>query len=215
MSRRPERTSFRWSANAALLLLVIMVAVTVLVSPLRRRTLVALWPLALGIVLYLVISKVPLAMARLDWLGWALVLFGAFLCILGPLGMEAVQGQPFQRLPLWPRLQARFPDTFNPNVIAGTLVLLVPFGLSKSLVVGPSRTITRWTQRALAAGMTVAMLAILFLSRSRGSSLSVACSVGLMFSLWRPRLARWVVPPVLILAAILGSVLGWRTVVDS
>lgn len=215
MSQRP---AWRSPVNLALLLFLSMVAVGVLVSPLPRRSLDALGPLALGIALYLLLGKLPLGQQRRERLlrlaPWLLALLGGALGLVGVLGMLPAHHFLFRRLPPLARLQGYLPVTFNPNVIAGAMVVLFPFPWSLALAANADRPGRAWAQRLLAAALGAILLGVIALSGSRGGYLAVAVMLALLLALRWPSVGKWGLIVALLGALVGGTAVGWQKIVD-
>lgn len=195
----------------SLALLLVMLGLSLAISPWPGASLRAALPLAAGLAIYLsVVCLVPRRwLTRELW--WALIVLGMTLAVAAPLGMR-------QTLPIWlRRLMARtflprsFSSAFNANVIAGYMVLLWPLGVTKALAV-PVRGTRRWLLRGAAALGSLLTLITLFLSGSRGAAVA-AMGAGLLGALlaW-PRRAYLVALGALLAAAVAGSLIGWDTV---
>jgi len=103
-------------------------------------------------------------------------------------------------------------DTFNPNVIAGALVILLPISLAKTLaLIASTQGFGRLA--ALGAGLiTLGMLALLAITQSRGAYLALSIGLLLFGALCWPR----VFVPITLLGlgsvAVVGSAIGWGVV---
>jgi putative inorganic carbon (HCO3(-)) transporter len=111
-------------------------------------------------------------------------------------------------------LRARLPrltgDTINPNVMAGTLVVLIPLALA-SLLFGAQRK--SWIDLLLAGIGGAVMIAILVLTQSRGGLMALGATLLLMACLrWR---RGWLLIAGLVLAsAFLAARLGHAAILD-
>jgi putative inorganic carbon (HCO3(-)) transporter len=217
MRRRSPWAPQRAPTDLVLVLLLIMVAVSVLLSPLPQRSLAALGPLAGGIVLYLLLAKWPWTRAQWNRIAWGIILMGAGIGLVGMLVPDLIGGQHpvLQRLPLVARLQRWLPDGFNPNVIAGAMVLLLPFGVARTLAVRGVHGVGCWLRRIIAAMATVVMLGVLILSESRGGYLAAALGLLLLAFLCWQRVGRRVVPFLILAAIVAGSLIGWKNVIEA
>jgi len=216
------KTQHRWlirrtSCDVPVILLAVMIAVSLLVSPLPKRSLRAVWPLLLGIVLYWVIARWPWTERTLAWAWWGIIVAGVVLALVGFVGMEVKSGVLFPwmqrlRLDLQSRMggfRQRLPDTFHPNVVAGTLALLVPFGAARALVSQHPKAWERWVPSLLASMLTLAMVACVILSQARGAYLGLAMSALVLTALTAPRLLLGLIPLLVALLVAGGSLMGW------
>ena len=208
-----------------LLLLFIMTLVSLIVSPLPGQSLRAVVPLIGGLIAYELMARWPMTSSRLGWSWWGLILSGVLLSFLAPPGMLSPQHAAFRWLPVWNYLRGRLPDTFNENVIAGTLVVLVPFAVARVLLGWrrgswqgwpPIPPCTRgsiggwvgwWTASLLAS---LGMLLVLALASSRGAYLATFVSLSLLLGLSWPRAWPALILLVAVAAIACGMLLGWR-----
>ncbi len=206
-----------------LLVIAFMMIVSVAISPLPERSLSAIWPLALGVVLYWVICHWPWREGQLVWLWRGVVGLGLVVTVLGLAGMVAKPQVLIPQLQtVMSRVQARLaflskmlPDTFHPNVIAGIIVLTLPFALTRALATRLTRD-TRALAETFACGeVSVLMLAVLLLTQSRAGFLGLAASAVVMLALLRPRWLLIVIPLGLVAMAAVGSLVGWVDLVDT
>lgn len=213
-----QRSAWRSPANLALLLFLLMVAVAILISPLPQRSLSALGPLALGIVLYLLLGRLPLGKQTQGQLlrlaPWLLALLGSALGVVGALGMLPAHHFLFRRLPPLARLQSYMPGAFNPNVIAGAMVVLFPFPWSLALAASGDKPGRAWARRLLAAGLGIILLGVIVLSGSRGGYLATTVMVALLLALRWPSVGKWGLVLVLVGSLVGGTLMGWQQVIN-
>jgi putative inorganic carbon (HCO3(-)) transporter len=121
----------------------------------------------------------------------------------------------FRWLPFWARLGRYLPDTFNENVIAGTLVVLSPFAMARVLLGwrrGGRLGRVGWVASIL---LSMGMVFILILTASRGAYLALSVSLFVLLALSWPRAL-----PVLILvgvaiAVLCVALLGWQRMANA
>jgi putative inorganic carbon (HCO3(-)) transporter len=188
-----------------------MTLVSLGISPVPQRTLPAAGMVWAGLLLYLLGAHWPWLRPRWERLWWGLIAFGGLLCLVAPPGMLPPEHVLFRWLPLWGKLRYLLRDTFNPNVIAGALVVLLPLGLAKMLTWRRDATVAGRIAALLAGLISLAMLALLALTWSRGAYLALALGLLVFGALYWPRVF---VPLVLLgLAGIIiiaGSIMGWQ-----
>jgi len=212
----------RSPCDAPVILLLLMVGVSLIVSPLPRRSLGAVWPLLLGLILCWVIARWPWTESQLGRAWWGMLL-GTGLALVGFGGMSVKPRALFPWMQRWllavgSRLadfRQRLPDTFHPNVVAAAVELLVPLGVAKVLQSLQDRHRRHWVPTLLAGVLTLTMLVILVLTRSRAAYMGLAAALLVLVALTR---TRWllVALPVLTGAVIGGEMLvgcgpTWRT----
>jgi len=205
-----------------------MTLVSLLVSPLPGSSLRAALPLVLGLVAYALMARWPTTAARLHWSWWGLILVGMLLSLLAPPGMLPPKHALFRWIPFLKQLGGYLPDTFNQNVIAGTLVVLLPFAVARALLgwppirveggpptgIGGGHRGSRWSWVAWGTSLlaSLAMMLVLTLTSSRGAYLATAASLLLLVGLSWPK-ARPALALVVVVAAVaVVAWLGWQRV---
>ncbi|NLD74729.1 MAG: O-antigen ligase family protein [Chloroflexi bacterium] len=194
----------RTPADLPYYLLVFQTVVALAISPLPHRSLGAVWPHALGLALYFVITRWPWSLDALRWGHLALAILTGALAIVGIAGMGGL------RLPGWipavvASLRGRLGDTFNPNVVAGYLALLVP--ITFGLLIAP-RPRTRGAAVGALWGILPLMtllagLAVLVLSSSRAGLTAGVLGVCAVLAIRWPK----VVLPILGAGAVAAAVI--------
>ncbi len=208
----------RFLANAAsptdlaMALLLIMVAVSVIISPLPARSWAALPPLALGLLLYLCLAKLPFGARQLVWAGRGIAAAAIPICLITPFGM------PRWVLPIWARpfhSVIQLPQAFNTNVIAGALVLLLPFCAVQIWSFRSRYTTLTWIGRGVWLLITCLSLWLLWRTRSRGAQIAIVVAMLALVALTWPKIARWVALPATVGVLVAGTTAGWRQVVEA
>ena len=174
-------TERRWQ-RSAVGLLGLMIGVSLLISPDRRRPWLAAAPLFLGLVLYAAASFRPSLVARARWVTLALLAACGGLASLAPLGMLSPQHTLFRWVPplLW--LQQRFPISLNTNVVAGALVMLLPVIPAVWLWLAPSRR-DSWLTLGLAAASGLLGAAVMYWTHSQAGMLALAAALAVLAAL--------------------------------
>jgi len=150
-------------------------------------------PLLLGQVLFVSLSLSRGRVWDTRGLWWTLVACGLTISILGLAGMVAkpttlspVLSAVFSHIRgILPFAIERFPDTFHPNVIAATLLILSPYAW---FAVPASRRLGSMTLCMASWVTSAAMVTVLALTQSRGALLGLGCALIVMASMERPRL---------------------------
>jgi putative inorganic carbon (HCO3(-)) transporter len=185
----------RSPADLSLLGLAVLLVVTFWLTAPAGRDLQQAARLAAGLALFT---------ASLNWTAWkprvrlvhlALMMAGLLLALsAGWMVNWATEKVPLPGF-LYERFFVLVSDDVNPNVLAGSLVLLLPFSLA-ALWLGWKPT--SWWEKALALASGACMLAVLLLTQARGAWLAAGLSLLLVIALrWR-----WGVP---VLAASLAA----------
>jgi putative inorganic carbon (hco3(-)) transporter len=188
----------------AILLLVLMIPVTLWATPFPDVTRAQVYQLALGILFYYAVANWVTSSIRLQWIIGGVMLASLGLVLLAPLTVHLDHAG--SALTLFRAVQGQLPpslsDTINPNVLAGTLVVLLPF-VGGVLLFG-------WGQlsrpvRALGAGAALFMTLILLVAESRGAITALTVAAIVLVALrWR---RGWIAAPAALLA---GGFVAWR-----
>jgi len=162
-----RRLSLRTPADGGILVLLLMAPVTLWASALPEKTIPQVYRLLAGIGLFYAIVNWTDSTKRLR-----LLLAGLLLAALGLAGFALVSVQwsttklPFIPAAVYARLTTLVADVVHPNVMAGSLVLLLPLGLA-TLLFGWGR-LPRGQFLAV-AGIALFTSAVLLLTKSRGA----------------------------------------------
>lgn len=205
------RFSTRTPLDLALLPMMLMLPVTILVTPLLGHTLPQVLRLLSGIVLYYAMVNWTRNLQHLRLLSNGMILIGVALALIAPFGVKWFTN----KLPFIPNfLYERFPlllsDPIHPNVMAGSLIVIE--SLLFALLVFQWRFI-RPAQRASYLAAFALIGFVLLLTQSRGAWLAFGISTLLTLLLgWR---RGWLAIPVVVLLATLLTVwLGMNHTLD-
>jgi putative inorganic carbon (hco3(-)) transporter len=198
--------------DLAMALLLVMVGVGMMVSPLPAKSWAALPPLAIGLLLYLSLAKLPLSARQLVWTGRCMAALAVPVLLITPFGM------PRWILPTWARpfhSIVQLPQTFNTNVIAGALVLLLPFCAVQIWSFCSRHTILTWVGRISWFLVTCLSLWLLWRTRSRGAQIAIAVATFALVALTWPKIAGWLALPATAGVLVAGTTIGWRQVIEA
>lgn len=208
----------RTPVRLAGLLFLLCLPLPMLITTDPVRSWEALSYLVAGIALAVAAANMPLLQRAPVCLAWVLVAMGVGLALIGPLvitqvsiGMALLQRIQSAAGPL----SAALGETINPNILANALLAIVPlsgaFVLRGGWHIGNGRT-AGWL-RPLLALATLLMIAVIYLSESRGALLALLVIILLLLVLRFPKLA-WLTP-FLAGGAILLFVSGGMGLLDS
>lgn len=178
------RPSFSTPADWSIFLLVVMIPVTIWATALPEKTIPQVLRLLTGIALYYAIVNWAITPKRLRWLGWGLIAVGFVLALVAPFSVVWSINKPLL-IPnsVYAHFHPLVSDTIHPNVMAGSLILLIPIPLAWLLFNKDRRL---WWLSLLAAIALLAMIAVLGLTKSRGAWIALAVVLGaLMVLRWR------------------------------
>lgn len=164
-----------------------MLGVSFWVSPVFERSQEQALRLVAGLALFYAVVNWIDTSRKLRWLNIGILLAGLGLALSAGLivnwATEKVALPGF----LYENFVVAVQDDVNPNVLAGSLVLILPFSLAAVWLGGKS---TLWPEKLLAGVCGLAMLGALLLTQARGAWIAAALSLLLVFALrWR-----WGVP---------------------
>ncbi len=209
--------------NAALWLMLIMVGVSMHATFDVRFSLGKISGLILGILLFWSITRWLTNSDRLKFAAATFVLAGVVLAVLGLLGSS---GPWFDKYPVIGAMTARLPHVirgvpgaengFNPNAVAGVLVLFVPVQVGL-LATGAHRwwlgaSASRWASRGLVA-LQVLLLFLtagtVLLMQSRGAWMGLAVAT-VAFLFWYSRPTRVLAVSMMAVTIVLAATYGPR-----
>jgi putative inorganic carbon (HCO3(-)) transporter len=214
--------SVRTPIDGPAVVLVALVPLTFWVTVDRARTTVAVIRLLTGLALAYGLVNWARDAARLSVLAFGLAGLSLGLATFGLISVEwPLDKMSFvpQALYRWTSARlvaaARVADVVNPNILAGALVMTLPFALAALLetrhlgyagVLGRVSVLGRsWFRWAWYGGAVGASVVVLLLSQSRGAWLAELAAVWVLLLYRWPRLF-WLFP-----AGLLGAVWGvWR-----
>jgi putative inorganic carbon (HCO3(-)) transporter len=174
----------RSAADLAIVVLLLMVPATLWVSGNRDITLVQVYRLLVGIGLYYSLVNWANKAGRLAWIVRGIFLVGLVFVVIAPFSVQSFMGKlPFLAGELYRPFLLLVSDTVHPNVLAGSLVLLLPFALA-FLIFNWGQMV--WWERLLGLAAGLGMIIILVFSQSRGGLLALGVTMLLLIALrWR------------------------------
>ncbi|WP_297639896.1 O-antigen ligase [Caldilinea sp.] len=188
--------------NLALAVMLFWLPVNVWAAVDRELAWQAAGYLLLGVAMYAGVVRWPPFQTHPLLLAWLLLMFAGLLALIGPF--LVVDRETWAWLtPIQQRVApfaARAGETINLNILAGTLVVVLP--LAVALLIAPkSFTLRRQWQkllwRLMLAAFTLLLLIVILFTRSRGAQLAVLASLGVVVCMRWPRL--WWMAPALAL----------------
>jgi O-antigen ligase len=195
-----KKVWYRTPLDGPILLILFQVGVSFWASALPGKTWVAACQLVAGLVAYYTVVNWSRDRARLWWAVAALILLGLGLALVAPFAVDWVrEGRTFLPPALYRLFPLLLPDSIHPNVMAGSLVTLMPLSLALFLARPSMSRRQLWLQRAsLMIGLF--QLFILILTQSRGGYL--ALGVGLWLTFWLSGRRRWAMGLTLVAALL-------------
>ena len=139
---------------------------------------------------------------RINWIVIGIVFFGLLLSLFALVSVEwSARKLPFFPPDIYDRFLLLVSDTVNPNVMAGTLVILVPVIMAVLLF---NWTEHGWPFRVVILFTFLIMTGVLVLTQSRSAWMAFFfASIGLIALRWK---RGWVVIPIsfLVIVAAIG-----------
>ncbi|MFC2053439.1 O-antigen ligase family protein [Chloroflexota bacterium] len=179
-----SRFSVRTACDLPIIVLVLMLPVAVWVTVLPEITTIQVLRVLFGIAMFYTVANWCSSYNRLRLTLMGVMVAGLTLALFAFISVEwSSYKLPFIPIDLYKRFIVIVQDTVHPNVLAGNLILLVPFGMAYLLF--GWRDIN-WLERSLAVISTFIISAIIFLTQTRGAwiALGVVLIVLLMLR-WR------------------------------
>lgn len=192
---------FPTPVRLAVLFFLLCIPLPVLVTTDPALTWEALGYLVLGIVMANAAIGMPLLQRSPKWIAYVLALGGTALALLGPLVIaESSLGAGLMRrlAAAAGPVSAMLGETINPNILANALLAVLPFAAAFAL---RGDALPRRWMHWLAVLATLLMVAVIYLSESRGALLALAVLAPLLIILRFPRLL-WMLPVLLVVAAL-------------
>jgi putative inorganic carbon (HCO3(-)) transporter len=178
------RWSVRTPCDYPILLLLLMAAVSAWITPLPAISYPQIYRLLSGIGLFYAIVNSCQAPPKIRLLPRLFSLGGLVLALLAPLSVDWPLGKlPLMPAALYQRFSVLVADSVHPNVIAGSLALLLPVTLA-GLLFGWQEL--KGFERVLGLLSAGAMSGVVLLSLSRGAWLACGLAVlALVILRWR------------------------------
>ena len=182
--------SLRTPADWAIGLLIIMIPVTIWATSLPDITLPQVYRLITGVALYYAIVNWVTSSSRFRILILGLTAVGFGLVMMAAVGVEwpSEAKLPFVPETLYSRLPQLLADTIHPNVMAGSLVIILP--ILMAVIIFSWKDLRR-IDRLFLGVTSLMMIGILILTKSRGAWMGLAAAI-VVFSLLRWRWG-WIV----------------------
>lgn len=206
------RLSVRTPANWSIIGLVLMLPLTLLVTPHPDTTIPQVYRLLTGIALYYALANWTTSAVRFRLIWGGVGLAGAMLAFFALISVEEIQRTvDFVPASLYDTFVQTISDAVNPNVMAGQLVILLPMLLAP--LAFAVRWPVRWLLWLLTSGVILVMVGVLLLTQSRGALMALGAALATMFLLRWPESWLRVVLLVLIGGAGL-HLFGWERLLD-
>lgn len=176
-----RRLTVSTPADLPMLLLLVMLLVTLWITPFPTRTLEQVYRILSGIGLYYAIINGCSSVSQLRWLRAGVALAGTGLALFALISVE--WAAKFIPLPVQEYFVLLVSNTVHPNVMAGSIILLLIPILAALLF--EWKNLHR-SERFFFGGSVFMMSIILVLTQSRGAI--VACGIAVLFLLtlrWR------------------------------
>lgn len=190
--------SVRTPADWAIALLVLMIPVTLWATALPGMTQPQVYRLLTGIALFYAIANWADSRARLGWILAGITSAGLTLALMSTVSVEWFTTKlPFIPASFYDRFTLLVADTIHPNVMAGSLVILIPVALGWLLFSWRNLGLL---ERTLVGVAVTLMAGVIVLTQSRGGWMAFGAVLITMILLrWR---RGWIVLPALAVVVI-------------
>lgn len=179
-----RRLSIRTPADWSIVLLFLMIPVTLWITPASQTTLVQSLRLISGILFYYAVVNWGDSIPRIRQLVFGISVAGLGLALAAPFSVQwAAAKLIFAPTQLYDRFALLISDTVHPNVLAGSLVVLLPIPLA--WLVFNWRQMN-WMWRITGTFLSLVIIGMLALTQSRGALITLAFVFILLITLrWR------------------------------
>jgi len=178
------KPSRRTPVDIGIALLVLMIPVSLWATALPQTTRTQIYRLFLGILFFYSIVNWTRTSKRLSLIIVGTLLLGLVLAGGALISVKwATTKLPFIPAELYQRFTLLVSDTVNPNVLAGSIILVLPVAISLLLFAWKGQS---WGMRILATISLAACSGILLLTQSRSAIIALVLAAGLLIILrWR------------------------------
>lgn len=206
-----RRFSIRTPIDWPVILLILMLLVTLWVTGSLIITIPQVLRLLTGIGLYFGIVNWTNSTSRIRWLVRGVWFTGLMIALYAFISVQWNSTKlNFIPVNLYTHFTPHVNDTANPNVMAGTLIILLPCALGLLWFCGLS---LGWIDLSLASLSVVIGTFVLILTQSRGGILALGETLVLMVVLrWRRGL--WLLAGVVVLIGVLVILLGPTSIIE-
>jgi len=165
-------------------LLVLTTMITIWITLVRGVEMYQVYRLLYGIAIYYAIVNWAVSFQRIKWIVVGIVIFGLFLAVFALVGVEwSASKLTFFPSYIYDRFILLVSDSANPNVMAGTLILLLPVVIAHLLF---NWTYLGWTLRIVSIVAFLSMTGVLVLTQSRSAWVAFYfSSIGLITLRWK------------------------------
>ena len=158
-----------------MILLLVMVLVTLWATALPAKTIPQVYRLLTGIAFFYAIVNWCNNPKRLRLLLFGTTLAGLFLAIFAAVSVQWPVGKlAFFSGQLYQKFSLLVSDTVHPNVLAGSLILLLPIPLAGLFFAWGKMG---WPEKIIYSEAVLVMLGVLALTQSRGAWIALGCGV--------------------------------------
>ena len=178
------KPSVRTPGDWAIIAIVPTLFVTLWVTTGLNITLIQIYRLLSGIALFYAIANWGNSQSRLHILVFGVVLATLLLALSAPFSVEWSAGKLFF-VPdvIYQKFILLVTDTVHPNVLAGSLVIMLSFPIGLIIFCWKER---HWFERGLLIVSSLAGLGVVFLTQSRGAWIALAVLLSFMIIFrWR------------------------------
>lgn len=196
------RLSIRTPADFPIILLLLMLPISILVTPLPSLTSLQSLRLLSGIAIYYAIANWTHSSKRLQIVVLGSVLATLLLALVAPLTVEwSAAKLLYAPSAIYSRFVVLVSDTIHPNVLAGSLVILAPLPLAYLIFNWHE---INWLKRIAASLLNLVVLSVIALTQSRGSWLALVAVILVLFIMrWRWGWISWIIVATLGIVAII------------
>lgn len=197
-----------------ILLLLLMIPVSLYASVDLELSLTSLLQILAGVSLFYAALNSLSSSNGLTRLVHSLILMGMTLAVIAPLGTQWVTDRVFSLPRIYEQLPRSLPETVHPNVLAGTIVLIVPLALGLLLCPALGTGRAKVPIKGLLLLSLVTMLITVVLTQSRGAYTALVAGL-LVVATARFRWLGFLIPIAALGVFIVARSLGSAVIADA
>jgi len=173
-----KKCSVQTPGDWGIILILVMIPVTLWATASPEKTQLQVLRLLSGIAIYFVIANWCNSVLRLRMIVPTFAMLGLGLALIAPINVDwAIDKLPYIPARLYQQSPVLFLDTFHPNVLAGSLVIILPIILAELLFAW--RELSKFEKFINPLALT-AMLVVLGLTLSRGAWIALGAVLVLL-----------------------------------
>lgn len=165
----------RTSADISMAVMGVMIVITLVITPLIELTLLPVLRLISGIGLFYavmtILDRPDRQVMAVEHAALVLTIAGTAIALTAPISVDWANAKMPMFAPVYKLFPLLLPDSVHPNVMAGSLVLILP--VLGAVVI----FITNFSERIVWVGAGLLMFSVIVLTASRGGMMGLAAAI--------------------------------------